>query len=353
MTHTLEHSIERVQRAVARAVFASTLCAFTAGLALGLACIVLLARVALEWEPQRAVWIFVPLVIAPLVAWRVTAKKRIGPAAAAAWLDVHSGASGAVVTGFEVDDVSWSSRVAEALARVERLPTARMKRPALLCAGGLAFAVVALLVPIPRPAQSPSVALQQARIEKVLEQLATLEEELTLAPEFAEEMRASLERLKEENALENAESALEATDRASERLADEARAAAEAARSAIDGAEAAEASAGTDPDAAQKQIEEALDELSKAGLSKGLEDPLARELGLDSLDLPPGTKIDGAKLGAFSRALQGKLGDKLAKLAAKGLLKEGQFGRAGKPGEMPEFEEHVCTAECAKKPGGT
>jgi len=353
VTPALESSIARVRAAVVRAVFASTLCAWAAGLAFGLGCVVLIARTSIPLDASRAAWILAGLALAPLIAWRVASKKRPSDSAAAAWLDVRSGASGSIVTGFEVADDAWRARVDEALARVEGLPAARLKRPLTLCLVGVAFALATVLTPIPKPPPGPNVVLQQARVERVEEQLATLEEEITLAPEFAEEMRANLERLKEEDALANQESALEATDRASERLADEAEASADAAESVLAGIEAAAANANSDPDAAQKAVEEALAQLTKSGLAKGLEDELAKQLGLESLELPPGTKLDVAKFAGLSKSLEGALGEKLAKLAAKGLLKEGRFARGEKPGDDPEFAEHVCTPECAKNPGGT
>ncbi|MBL8859057.1 MAG: hypothetical protein JNL28_11160 [Planctomycetes bacterium] len=353
MTTQLDRSISSVRAAVARAVFGSTCLAWAAGILFATACAVLLARTAFEWGPTRAAWLYLPLVVAPLVAWRSSVRKRLSPSGAAAWLDVQTGAGGLVVTGFELDDGAWRARLDEALAHVRHLPAARMRRPGMFCALAVAFAVAALFVPIPRAVVGPGRALQQAALEKVEEKLATLEEEVELAPEFASEMRASLERLREDDALAASESALEAADRANERLLQEAEARAEAAEQALDGLAAAGDEAGGDPEAAQKQLEEALAQLTKAGFAKGLEDALTSELGLKGLELPPGTQLDAEQIAKLSDALAGKLGDKLAKLAARGLLKPGKFGREGRPGDLEDFVEHVCTEECKKNPGGT
>lgn len=352
-TGSLAHATGRVRSAVTRAVFGTALCAWAAGILFGAACLALLGRVAFGWEGTRAAWPLAALVLAPLLAARIASRKRLSDDGAAAWLDVHSGGGGAVVTGFETDDPAWRARVDAALARVERLPAARWKRPLVLCALAFAFAAAALFVPIPRDVAVPSVVLQQAAIESALEKLATLEEEVTLAPEFTSEMRASLERLQENDALAELESTLEAADRAADRLAEEAATAAEAAERALAGLSAAGAEAAADPEAAQKELEAAFGALAKSGLAKGLEAGLDTEFGLDGLALPPGAKQDGATIAKLADRLEARLGEKLAKLAAAGLLKDSRLARAGRPGEMPEFEEHVCTEECAKNPGGT
>lgn len=319
----------------------------------GLGCVALLMRATLDADKARAALVFAPLALVPILAWRIANRKSLSRAGAAAWLDVRTGSTGALVTSFESPDGSWAGRVDHALGQVLELPRARLGRPLLLALGGVAFASLALFVPIPRTVLGPSVALQAAGVAKVEEKLATLEEEVTLQPEVAAELHETLNRLKDEDALANPESAFEAADRASERLEREAESRAEAAESAREGLAAAAASADSNPDAAQKDLDAALKELSKTGLSKGLSGALSNELGLSSLEIPAGMKLEGAKVTAVSGELAARLGEKLAKLAKAGLLKPGAFKGVGKPGEVGEYKEHVCTAECAKNPGGT
>jgi hypothetical protein len=353
VARTLEQSIDRVRARVFRAVFASTLLiwlgigTFVAG------CIALLVRGAFDLDPARAALAFVPLALIPFHAWRVARRKSLSRAGAAAWLDVQTGCDGALITSFEIDDPAWSDRVERALATAVVLPRARLKKPLLTVLAGCAFATAALCVEIPRDALGPSVALQAANVAQVEEKLATLEEEVTLQPELAEELHETLNRLKDDDALANPESAFEAADRAAERLANEAESKAEAAESARDALAGAAASADRNPDAAQKELESAMKAITDAGLAKGLNEALSNELGLSSLELPPGMKLEAAKIEALSGKLSDKLGEKLAKLAKAGLLKPAQFAGTGKPGEIGEFSDHVCTEECRKKPGGT
>lgn len=342
----LQSSIERVRASVFRAVFGSALLVWLAGLLFVLGCVVLALRAALDWPLARTSACFAILAVAPIVAWRTATRKQLSRAGAAAWLDVQSGSSGVVVTDFEHSDAAWSARVAESLSRAALLPRANLKKPALLALVALAFVVVALWVPIPRTPVGPPIALQQAAVERVEEKLATLEEEVALDPELAAEMRETLQRLKDEDALANPESAFEAVDHAEARLADEARSKAEAAEAGQEALAAASESAASDPEAAQKKLEEAMSALSKAGLAKGLPKGLENELGNGSLELPAGAKLDKGQIEKLSGGLSQKLGDKLAKLAKAGLLKPAQFGKSGKPAELAA----TGTGQC-KNPG--
>jgi hypothetical protein len=354
VARNLERSIERLQSRVFGAVFGATMLFWFALIACACACVALGARAAFGWDAWKTSIVFAPVVLAPLIAVRAARSKRLSDSGAAAWLDLHAGADGALVTGFESNDESWRPRVDAALARASVLPRARLGRPATMAVGACGFAALALFVPIPRAVLGPSHALQTAAIEKAEEKLATLEEEVTLEPELAQELHASLDRLKEsDDALASSESVFEAADRASDKLADEAARQADPAESLQRELAAAAAAASADPEAAQKQLEAALEKLAESGLSKGLTDVMTSELGLKSLELSPGTKLDAAQIARLSSALNAKLGDKLAKLAAAGLLKPGKPGTEGKPAEIAEIAEHVCTDECRKNPGGT
>lgn len=348
--NALDAAVARVQAAVARGVFAVTGLRAFALATFVLACVALALRAALEWSTARSLVCFAPLVLVPFFAAWDARRKRPSAAGVVAWLDVNGGRDGALVTGHEVGDPAWSARVTAALARVRTTPRARSGRPLALSCAASAFAAAALLVPIPRDVPGPGTRVQTAAIERAQEQLATLEEEVTLAPVVAEELHEALDRLRDEADPATMESTFEALDRASDRVADEARARAESAQSASEALGAAAGTAESDAEAAQKALESALAELNASGLAKGLEGLLPEDLADGKLELQSGTQLDAATLAKLANTLDAKLSEKMARLAARGLLKPGTFGKAGKPGDVAE---HVCTAECRKNPGGT
>jgi hypothetical protein len=353
MTRSLEQAADRLRARVFRAVFLGGLARYAMWTLFACGTVALLLRYVLRLERTDVLWAFAPLVLVPFAALWVARRKQLSRAGAVAWLDVRSDAGGALLTRLDVDDDAWTERVEVALARSVELPRARVARPALQTFPALAFALAALFVEMPRDPVLPPRALEEAAVARVEEQLETLKEEVALEPELAAELEARMERLQEEGG--TPEEAFEAIDSLQERLAQEGDELGEEIREAQEALTAAAETAPADPAAAQEALEKTLAELTKSGLNKHLPEELKSELGMDSLELPPGTKLEPMELEKLSKGLSEALAGKLDRLGKAGLLKPGKLGKGGKLANLDDFEPtgHVCTEECGKKPGGT
>jgi hypothetical protein len=311
----------------------------------------LLARALGGWERGAAAWVVAIVLAAPLSAWWLARRRAPSREAAAAWLDVRGGASGLVVTESELGSSSWSPAAEarlrgslEALPRLDILDALRRLAPAL------AFAALALFVPIPRDEVGPPPAVADSALERVEEKLATLEETLELEPETAIEMEEQLERVAEESREGDAESTFEALDRLEERLEDAARDAETAALRA----QHELAAATKDPSLAdaQQALENALAEMAEGGLAKDLPADVQSELLPGSLALPEGMQLTSAELAKLAKSLQGALDSKLGRLAQGRLLDPKSLRKLGELPTLEGFESHECDESCLK-PGGT
>ncbi|MBK7874200.1 MAG: hypothetical protein IPJ77_00330 [Planctomycetes bacterium] len=313
----------------------------------------LLLRYVLRLERADAAWALAPMALVPLAAWIVARRRRLSHAGAVTWLDLRTDANGALLTELELADARWTSRTDAALARSLALPRPRLGRPALQTFPALAFAAAALWIELPRDPVLPPRKLEDALVERVEEKLETLKEEVALEPELEKELEARLERLEDERG--DPEQAFEAIDGLDERLEQEGERLAETIQDAQDSLSQASESAASDPESAQKELEQALGELAKAGLEKNLSEELKSQLGSDSLELPPGTKLDARKIEALSKELSEALATKLDKLGKAGLAKMGKLGKKGELAKLDDFEPtgHVCDENCKKNPGGT
>lgn len=355
-------ALELAAQRLRRRVFAVVFVARAAQLALVglLACgsAALLARYAFDVSSARAASCFAPLALVPFVAWWRARGTVFSHAGAVAWLDVHTGAGGALLTQLETDDVRWRGAVERAFDRPVVLPRARLARPLLALVPALAFALAALFVPFPRAIVLPPRHVEEAAITRVEEKLAALAEEVALEPELAAELEARLERLKDESG--SPEDTFEALDQLTARLDAEGERLGEELRDAREALQSAAETAASDPDAAQRELEQTLGELARAGLEGKLANELLKELGASSLELPPGTELTREQMNDLARSLDGELGEKLAALeraglAGKGLKALGKLGKAGELAKLDDFEPtgHVCDERCEKKPGGT
>jgi tetratricopeptide (TPR) repeat protein len=304
-------------------------------------------------------WIAAAPLVGALSAFAAGRRSRPTSEAAAAWLDVHGGASGEVVTEAELGASDWSrhaaQRIERALAALPRAPWTAALRKALPAA---AFALAALWVPLPELPVGPPPFVAGHALERVEEKLEALDEQLELEPELAEELRERLERVQEAAEEQRYDATFEALDRLEERLDSEAQEALEAAERAADEL----AAAATDPhlDHAQEALEAALKEMRDAGLTKGLSEEARAALG-ERLELPPGLQLSSQELAKLARELSGAMGAKLAKLdAARAIdparlakLMQARLDELGELGEAGEFDpDHVCDEKC-KQPGGT
>lgn len=354
---TLDHAAQRLRRRVFAAVFAARTAQFVLFALFACGSAVLLARAAFDVETARAAWLFAPLALAPAFAWWRARKSGLSHNGAVAWLDVHLGAGGALLTRLEHDDARWRGSIERAFERPIALPRARLARPLLGLVPALAFAAAALFVELPRAASLPPRRVEVAAIERVEEKLAALEEEVALEPELAQELEARLERLKDEPG--SPEDTFEALDQLDARLNAEGDRLTEELRDAQESLARAADSASLDTDAAQRELEKTLGELTRAGLGKELPNEMLSALGASSLELPPGTKLTSEQMETLARSLDGTLSEKLAQLERAGLGKSlGKLGRPGKAGELAKLDdfqptEHVCDERCGKQPGGT
>ncbi|MCY2961364.1 MAG: hypothetical protein NTY35_14470 [Planctomycetota bacterium] len=355
MTPHLEDSIERLRRRAWLGAFLGTSLRLFAWTAAGLAAVALLLRAAFRYERLEAAWVYAALVVVPIVAWFLARKRVPSRDTTAAWLDVRSGGTGAIVAGEEIQDPRWRSEVERALATQPSLPRLDLARPGRFAFGALAFAALVVAVPIAPALVGPPTVLQEAVLERVEEQLKALEEQVELEPELAAELRENLDRLQREGALAEPEAAFEALDRAQERLEQEAYERAEASQSAQEDLARTAEDASRDPQAAQEQLEKTMQQLAQGGFSKDVQSALEKELGAAGASLPPGTKLGAENIEAISKDLASKLAAKNGELAKKGLLNAKALAKLGELAKLDgfEFNEHVCDASCEKKPGGT
>jgi hypothetical protein len=351
----LERSIDRLRlRALQGALLGTSLRWFAIAAAV-LAAVALLLRVAFGFEPSRAAWVFAPLALVPVAAW-IAARKRVpSRAGTVAWLDVRTGGTGAIVGAWETTDPRWAAQMRRALAAEPPPPRFDVARPAQVSLASVAFAVLVLCVPIAPALVGPPIAVQEATLERVEEQLEALQEQVELEPEVAAELQEALERLRREGALAEPEGAFEALDRAQEKLEQEAYERAEAAQTAQEDLASASDQAASNPDAAQEQLERTMGQLAKAGFSKDIQSALEKELGAAGVSLPPGTKLDASQITAISKELAEKLGLRAGELGKAGLIDAKSLAKLGELAKLDgfEFSEHVCDETCEKKPGGT
>ena len=315
----------------------------------------LLLRLLLGLPPDRAALVLFVVALVPLTAWLVARRRFLSPEGAAAWLDVRSGATGILVTELELADARWEGRANEALARAPRLPAIRMRPAAARSFLGIAFALLALWVDIPKNVMGPPPALFESSLETLREQLETLEEEVALDEATAEELEARMDRLESEATdSENPEATFEALDQLSDRLETEALEAQESALAAAAELEEAASLVDENPADAEVKFAETLAMLAEDGLLQNLPSALTQELGANGAELPEGLELDPAMLAKLSQELAKALEGKLGKLAQAGLLKFGKPGQLGELGELSAFNftEHVCDESC-EKAGGT
>jgi len=322
----------------------------------GLGALVLYLRAFERAERGVAGWLGWSALALVSAAW--LARRRVPSAAwATAWLDVHGGATGAIVTEGELGDSPWSTRVGGGLARARAaLPGPRLDSALKRLAPGALFAALAVWVPVPERIVGPPPVVATALIEELEAELEALEEELDLPPDEAEELETRLERIQAEAEDGQPASTFEAIDRLGQRLEDEAAQALEAAQQAAE--DLATASGHPELATAQEALEAALATMQDAGLAKDL--PPAAKAGLQpgTLSLPPGAQLSSRELAALSAELRKALEATTQGLAAGKLLDasrlrafEGRLAKLGEGFGEPD-PAHECDEDC-KKPGGT
>ena len=355
MPPTLERSLVTVRRRALVSAWFERVGVHLAAVLFAAGAVMLALRVAASWDRASAAWWLALAAVAPLTAWWLARRTVPSVSGAATWLDVHSGASGMVVTERELGASSWSEsareHLAEALAQTPRGRVARALKPVLPAA---AFCALALWIDPPRVVVGPPPAVATAAIERVEEELRTLQEQVELEPELAAEMSARLEQIEAHADDGLAESTFEALDRLEERIAAEARDAQQRAEQAArDLADVA-----TNPSLADAQasLASALATMQKAGLAKDLPQEATDALQPGTLALPAGAQLSSAELAKLGQALKGALDARIGQLSKAGLLDGKALATLAKLGELAKLGDfdptHKCTEECLK-PGGT
>lgn len=346
MLPELERSLARLLSRAKTAAWLEATAKLLAPALFALGAWVLLARFGLGESRARAAWACIALVVVPGAAWFVARRRFLSPQAALVWLDRESGGSGALLTQAAVDDPRWNDAAQRALATIERLPRlapGKAFAPSLLAAAFVAGAFVLERSVLPPP---PATAVIEQRVDAVQADLAALEEIVELSEETTEELEARLERVEAGLGDAPLDANLEAVDRTEDALAreaDEALAAAERARDGLDLAAAAESEA-----AARAALVDALRELKDAGLAAKLPKELLAKLDPGSLELPDGVQLSREELAELSDALREALDARMERLAKAGLLSKQKLERYR---ELERIAQHVCDEAC--KRGGT
>ncbi len=355
MPRSIDVELVRLRRRALLAAFLgewsrhALLAGFVAGAA------ALIARAAFDLPAPQAAWALLLVAVTPLTAWLRARGRFLSSAGAAAWLDLRAGATGLVLTEFEVADERWRARAVHLLGAREALPALRMRAPLVRTISGIAFVLLALWIELPSAAAlGPAPQLYDSALEDLRTKLETLEEVVGLQEETRAEIDERLARLEAEaEETRSPEATFEALDQLDERmaeLAERAKDAAEEMSEAMDTAGGGE----EDPGARQEELERARAKLADAGLAAKLDEAVSAKLAA-SLAPETGTTIDLSEWSKLSEELRAALEAKLAKLADAGLLKSGKLGKLaklGEPGDLEQFVMHQCDENC-KKPGGT
>ncbi|MCK6448483.1 MAG: hypothetical protein L6Q99_18995 [Planctomycetes bacterium] len=346
MLPELERSLARLLSRAKTAAWLEASAQLLAPVLFALGAWVLLARFGLGESRTSAAWALFALLAVPLAAWFVARRRFLSPQAALVWLDRESGGSGALLTQAAIGDPRWNDAAERALATIARLPRLAPGKafvPSLLAAAFVAGAFVLERSALPAP---PATAVIEQRVDAVQADLAALAEIVELSAETTEELEARLERVEAGPGDAPLDANLEAVDRTEEALAreaDEALAAADRARDGLDLAAAADSE-----EAARAALNEALRELKDAGLAAKLPKELLAKLDPGSLELPDGVQLSREELGELSNALREALDARMERLAKAGLLSKNKLERYR---ELERIAQHVCDETC--KRGGT
>lgn len=340
-----------LRRRAHRAVFLGELVSWTAVALLVCGTTVLLTRMVVGVSRSDAAMVFALVAVAPLLAWARASRRPLGHEDAVAWLDLHSGATGTLLTGMEAPDERWRAQVEMALRRIDARPRLRLRRPLIRVALVAAFAGLTLWVDSDARTPDPSQAFYEAAAERLREKLDTLDEIVALEQELVEEMEAQLDLLMTELEDAGADSNLEALDRLAERLGAEADRVRQSADQATLQLEALVSDAGLAAELRQRALEETLASLQELGFDRNLPQTLEEMLaglGAQSLELPEGLTLDAEELAELAELLEDLIDSKLSYLADAGLLDPSKLQKAAEFPDLRDFQfaEHACDSEC-------
>ncbi len=363
----LAHSLERVRRRARGNGFLRRLVAWSAFACVAGGALALCARALGRVSAENAAFALVLVPASALAAWIAALRSTPDRARAAAWLDASSGGRGTLLTDFELGDARWGTAVEAALARVGPLPPFTPRGAFSRGAPAAAFALACLLVPIPRTLPGATPSFLDSTAERLREKLQTLEEEVRLDTEVADELAQRLENLEAVLADGSPEAVFEALDRLDARLEELALGAREEGRRALEGAADALRDVALAESAAANAFAEALAELARVALALN-QDPLPPSLSELALALDERGDLAGlaaadalaleqalagltpAELASLARELSELFDGDLATLADAGLLDPASLA-AAKPLKFDEVVMHDCDERC--QAGGT
>ncbi len=324
------------------------------------AVVALVARASFELGTDQAALCFLPLLLVPFSAWRGVAARVPDEEHAAAWLDLHSGAGGYLLVEFEVADPRWSQRADAQLARLPELPAMNLGAASRPLLPALAFAALALLVPVTRAEPGPSTSLFDRALAGIVERMDILNESVDLDPELAKELADRAARLADEVDASEPEAMFEALDSLREQLEREGADTAGLAQELRERFAEVGLRALEDDAAAQELMNQALSELMAGGFQSDLVQQLQKlspelvgELAGNQLQLPEGFQLTPEQLRALSAGLRDAMQNKLGTLSLAGLVNLSELKLSGKATTRASSgKSHVCTERC-KQPGGT
>ncbi|MFQ3649380.1 MAG: hypothetical protein SNJ75_03535 [Gemmataceae bacterium] len=175
--------------------------------AIGYGVVVLTVRATLDLDPLPLLWGLATLPLVPVVALLAAVRNLPTPAATRALLDRHSQAGGLLMIRDEADPRDWSPRVVSG-------PPLRWQagRLSLLCSIGLAFLVLAFVVP-KSFARLGTPRLDVGReAQRLEEQLAVLKQEKILEAQRADELKERLDQVRKDALARDPVKTLEALD---------------------------------------------------------------------------------------------------------------------------------------------
>jgi hypothetical protein len=344
----LEKTITSLRRRSKFAIFSGTFLRW-AGIAAGISgSLVLLLRAGFREEPWPTPAYLVPLLFGLGAAFYWAGRRGMSRQGAAAWIDVHAGGSGLIVTGSEIQDERWQTEFEGALANAHRMPGLEVRRPASAALCGFGFLSLALFIRIPEPEPlGPSPEFVTSLAENVAAKLLALTENINLDEELAEELEERMERIKELAEEAPTESIFEAIDRLEERLGREGERVSKDLEQTLSDLWKSMEDGSLDQESMEQMLERAKGMLAAAGLGDKLPEDLAKMLG-SSLELPAGMELSPAELMELAEGLSGLMEGSLGEMLGAGLMSASKLAIASKFAKLENFlpNDHECDEEC-------
>jgi hypothetical protein len=324
-------------------------------------CAILVARAGFGVETERALWLLLPVGAVPFTAWAGVRAKIPSEAGAVAWLDLRSGASGHLLAGFEQGDERWNGPVESQLSKLPELPAIRLGSFARVMVPAMAFAALALLMPLSRAEPGPSTGFFDSAIAGLASQLKTLAEVTGLDQNIEKELTERVTELAKNVDATKPEAMLEAIDSLRGDLAREGQGAADVAQDLFERFGHSENQSGLHSMFAQKLFESGLKSMMKDGLSAELMQQVAKlapqlasKLDGNELKLPEGFKLSPEALQGLSALMRDQLRSNLGELDLAGLINLKDLALSSTPKSLSDlinkFHKHD---ESCKQPGGT